>query len=287
LAKSAHRSPDGDLAGYVLDRTEEDPASFGASIVFYRDAQAETLFALANGATAEEDGWVSWNGFKSPDPDNVLNLPHVRLLSLEAADLVDEPAANPNGMFHTNPVGELAELADYALGLADVPPPQASALDVNPDRRRDFVDRYLANRRLQIVPMSDEETPPAERPATQPDPPPQDPAATAAPIPPAEDESPADPPPAHPPPAAPAANATGPNRPLAAYCAAFGDAAGARFFLDAVTFEAAQQTVIESLRAENAELAARAELAGKEHPAPLRLGTNRKTLREMTRIRRA
>lgn len=283
LAKSAHKSPDGDLAGYVMDRTEEDSASFGASIVFYRDEEAEDALGLEHGAMIARNEWgqeyVDYRSFKSPDPLNTGNLPHVRLLSLEAADLVDEPAANPNGMFHTNPVGEFAELADYALGLADKPPSEATALAVNPDRLRGFVSRYLENRNMRLTTIAE---PVDETPADDTTPTPA--AETAPEVKPEPDGVPADEQPAGEP--QPVAQATGPDKPLADYCAAFGDAAGARFFLDGVKFSAAQQTVIDSLRAENATLQARLELANKEHPHPLNIGNgNKKSLRDLVRQR--
>lgn len=282
LAKSAHKSPDGDLAGYVLDRTEEDPASFGASIVFIRDMDAEATFAAEHGGSVDCLGEVDLQWFQSPDPENKNNFLHARLLSLEAADLVDEPAANPSGMFHhVNPVGELAELADYALKLSDTPPAETTALAVNPDRLRGFVDRYLANRKLKIVPLED--TPP---PAATDPPPPETPAPaeTDPPTPDADGEAPGEPKPDEAP-APPVAAATGPDKTLAEYCTAFGHADGARFFLAAVPFADAQQQAIESLRAANAELAARFALSAKEHPAPLPLNSPRKSLRDLTRIR--
>ena len=53
--RSAHDTPDGDLAGYVLDRAEEDAESFGASIVFQHDVEAEEAFALEHGAEWVDD----------------------------------------------------------------------------------------------------------------------------------------------------------------------------------------------------------------------------------------
>jgi hypothetical protein len=153
LAKSARRSPDGDLAGYVLARTLEDPESFGASIVFYRDRDAEIGFMLEHGATEEEDEdglhYIDITGFVSPDPLNINNYPHSRLLELSASDLVDDPAANPSGMFASDPITGFAELADYALGICESPPSE-TAFGVHPDRLRGFVERYLSNRKLTI-----------------------------------------------------------------------------------------------------------------------------------------
>jgi hypothetical protein len=298
LAASAHRSPDGDLAGYVMDRTEEDPGSFGASIVFYRDAQAETAFALANGATAAADGSVDWSAFVSPDPANAGNLIHARLAELYAADLVDEPAANPSGMFHRSPVDEFSQLADYALSLTADPPEAAVALSVDSDRLRNFAERYLENRGLKIVKAEATPADPPPLDAPPADPPPDDdddPADEDTEVI-ADDELPDDPPPAQPPPAPepppaddapPAAAAAGPDRTLAEYCQAFGDGPGARYFLDGLTWAQAQDQTIAKLRAEAERLRAKVELGTKEHPHPIPVGgPSKKTLRDLTRIRR-
>lgn len=266
LAKSAHRSPDGDLAGYVLDRTEEDPGGFGASIVFYRDLEAETEFALSNGATADDRGRVGWDGFKSPDEANANNYPHARLAALEATDLVDEPAANPSGMFHRGPIAEIGKLADFALGRSSEAPAETTALNVNPERFRDYVNRYLETRGLQIVEITPAENDPPE------EPPPPD--ATS------HHQSPD-------PPTLPGTQAaSGPDRDLAEYCTAFGHAKGAEFFLANTSFADAQAAQLAELQAENARLKAQAALAAKESPEPLHLANkDRKSLRDLTRIR--
>lgn len=282
LAKSAHRSPDGDLAGYVLDRTEEDPGGFGASIVFYRDLEAETEFALSNGATADDRGRVGWDGFKSPDEANANNYPHARLAALEATDLVDEPAANPSGMFHRGPIAEIGKLADFALGRSTEAPAETTALNVNPERFRDYVNRYLETRGLQIVEITPAENDPPE------EPPPPD--ATS------HHQSP-DPPPNPATSAAPLADCSRANnrersgcdkadRPLSEYCDTFGLQDGARFYLANTPFAEAQAETLANLKAENARLKAQAALAAKESPEPLHLANkDRKSLRDLTRIR--
>ena len=55
--KAAHKTPDGDLAGFLIDMAEDDPEAFGASISFLRDAEAMEQFSLENP--------------ESPDPLNV------------------------------------------------------------------------------------------------------------------------------------------------------------------------------------------------------------------------
>jgi hypothetical protein len=154
---SAHKTPDGDLASYVMDLAEETPELFGASIVFARDRKAEEEFAVANGAKRKEDRWgpyLDFKEFKSPDPDNRNNLPHARLAVLRASDVVDEPAANPGGMFSAlagNELPEAAEAAlDYALGLSEAAP-ESAVLGVHPERMRLFVGGYLERRGLSVV----------------------------------------------------------------------------------------------------------------------------------------
>jgi hypothetical protein len=163
FVESAHKTPDGDLASYVMDLAEETPEMFGASIVFARDRKAEEEFAVANGAKRKEDRWgpyLDFKEFKSPDPDNRNNLPHARLAVLRASDVVDEPAANPGGMFAAlagNELPEAAEAAlDYALGLSEAAPAEA-VFGVHPERMRLFVGGYMERRALQVVPVVEEE----------------------------------------------------------------------------------------------------------------------------------
>ncbi|HEX3997204.1 MAG TPA: hypothetical protein VHX65_01510 [Pirellulales bacterium] len=100
FAEPAHNTPDGDLAGYVMDLAESDPAAFGASLAFQRDYDAEQAFMAKFGGSY---------GFRSPDAANVNNFPHVRLQSLAAVDLVDDPASNPNGLFNRDGVAKFAK----------------------------------------------------------------------------------------------------------------------------------------------------------------------------------
>lgn len=77
---SAHNTPDGDLATYVMDLAENDPEAFGASVVLLEYDIEEQL---------ETDG-------KTPKKDAEGNpLPgRLRVAKLSSVDVVDEPAAN-------------------------------------------------------------------------------------------------------------------------------------------------------------------------------------------------
>lgn len=144
IFETAHETPDGDLADYILRLAQEDPEAFGNSIAFDPDCDAESAFVREHTVKGE---------FKSPDEDNSQNHPHVRLHSLEAVDVVDTPAANPSGLFHRG--DELVyggrQLMRYALGLSDDVPD--TYFGVNPERVKEFVSRFLADNALCIVPQ--------------------------------------------------------------------------------------------------------------------------------------
>lgn len=144
LSQAAAKAPDGDLAEYLLSLAESDPESFGLSIVFSEDVEAMDAFA----AMHEE----------SPDEDNLENYMHARLDRLHAVDAVDEPAANPGGLFHRgNPAFDDAEaVARFALGLSNRRP-QLHALALDPDRVRGFVARFLKTHNLEVVEMAENE----------------------------------------------------------------------------------------------------------------------------------
>ena len=144
LAEAARHAPDGDLSAYVLKMAKEDPAAFGTSIVFSRDRGEEARFSAEH---QDKDG-----KFKSPDEKNGKNLRHFRLAALHAGDVVDDPAANPDGLFHRG--AELAKTAeavlDYSLGRSDEMPDETS-LDIHPERIKGFLSKYLADNGLSIV----------------------------------------------------------------------------------------------------------------------------------------
>lgn len=155
--QTAHRAPDGDLAGYVLSLAAEDPENFGMSIVFEHDFEAEEAFMLANGGewVTHDDGYMSYQvieGFVSPDPENTENYPHARIKALCASDIVDDPAANPNGLFHRGDSvpAEGRKVLDFVFGLS-AHSPQGSALGIAPERVKEFVSKYLADAGLSVV----------------------------------------------------------------------------------------------------------------------------------------
>lgn len=151
FSQSAHETPDGDLANYLMALAEDDPEAFGNSIAFEADRQAEAEFLLKHGAKIN-DGYLDAKSFRSPDKLNAKNLPHARIKSLMAVDAVDEPAANPNGLFRRREeiVNDAEKLLSFSLGLSRERPTLV-AMNCDPDRAAGFVQRFLTRHKLSLV----------------------------------------------------------------------------------------------------------------------------------------
>jgi hypothetical protein len=89
LSDVAAASPEGNLRDYVLGLAQEDPGAFGMSVVI----ETSQVFRLADGSEVPAEAG-------QPAPDGATTaLPLVRVTALHAVDVVDEPAANRDGMF--------------------------------------------------------------------------------------------------------------------------------------------------------------------------------------------
>ena len=160
--KSSRKAPEGDLGGHVLSLAEEDSEAFGASIVFYHDYEAEDEFRNEN---LEEFTYQDHRGndrtsqrFKSPDPLNTKNLPHCRLESLKGCDIVGDPAANPDGLFSRDSTfEEIQAFAEYIFGESE-DLPLVESFDVDPERAKSFLSKFLSSKGLVIMPQSEEES---------------------------------------------------------------------------------------------------------------------------------
>jgi hypothetical protein len=143
LAEAATKTPDGNLADYVMTLAAEDPEAFGLSIVFEHDMEASEEHYKEN----------TFNGrFVSPDEMNKDNHKHARLGRLRAGDIVDEPAANPNGLFHREQeiASEADSLMEYALGLSGEKP-NLACLSVDADRVSAAVSRFMSRHNLTLT----------------------------------------------------------------------------------------------------------------------------------------
>lgn len=259
LWKSSRSTPEGDLGLHVLERANEDPASFGASISFTRDFKAEVDFLLAHGGRRDKYGDIDLTNFKSPDPQNTKNLPHVRLEKLRAVDIVDDPAANPDGLFARDEIFQEAEsLLSYITGETTGKKPELVMLGVDADRVGGFLKRFLSSRGLSIVKASDigrlaegniGETAPetvekieslSAEPTTQ---------------------------------TAPAAELSSDNtrEELKKFVCEFGEQ-GAHWYIEGISFAEAQSRKLEQLKAENEKLRKELELSKQSETVPLSQG---------------
>jgi len=269
--KAAHKSPDGNLAGYLLDMARDDPSAIGASISFMRDPEAEEMFAAENPT--------------SPDRRNVNNYPHVRLGQLRFVDIVDEPAANPDGLFHRDDTtAKAVELLEYGLGLSDKKPEQV-LFGVEPDRLLGFVSNFLNSRGLQVVALNEEgtnepiveevvevvETPEVEEVVEAPEveevveaPEVEEVVEEEAPVV-QEDGVELDPEAAH----SPVGKGHFSKEELGNYIESFGKELGVDYFMKDLDFASAQSAYIEQLKEANASLAAKLELSEETENTPL------------------
>ncbi len=148
IQKSARKTPEGDLGDYVMSLVNEDSAAAGLSIVFDHDWEASDAFSEENMVDGE---------FVSPDPANVNNYPHVRIQGLRAADVVDEPAANPDGFFYRQDMPRQATaFLNYITGVSNDIPDETFGFD--PERATVFLDRWLVASGLSIVPIAEDVT---------------------------------------------------------------------------------------------------------------------------------
>lgn len=157
LSSTAAESPKGDLRNYVEEMAAKEPQHFGASIVFTQDWEAFDAFYEQH--TVEEPVFNPEGKqigvrsvFKSPDPNNVKNLPHARCAELHAADLVDDPAAT-DGMFSgvggTALAAEMTEFLDLhpEVFAALQDPKLVTVLERYSTELKPFIDRYQANQK--------------------------------------------------------------------------------------------------------------------------------------------
>lgn len=144
LSRSAAASPEGNLRDYVLTLAAEDPGAFGMSVV----VEGPRVWVAADGAEYAAD--------QGKPTSIVAALPTLRVTALCAVDVVDEPAANRDGMF-----GRGAALLALARGTnLDAAEAFASLDHIRdqlgwaPDQVQGLLGRYLAARVVPAAPIA-------------------------------------------------------------------------------------------------------------------------------------
>jgi hypothetical protein len=139
LSKEAKNAPGGDLYEYVLGMAENEADMFGTSIVF---KPGRTY-------SRTEDG--------EKDFDNPGDEPFIEMEKLIAVDMVDDPAANPDGLFSSQFNTET--IAGQVSEFLDTHPQVWELLSQKPEIVDGFMAKYSAYRsRLTEVPNSEGES---------------------------------------------------------------------------------------------------------------------------------
>lgn len=121
LSSLAFKSPSGNLGEYVMDMAEQEPESFGMSVVI----DTKRVWPLDNGMEIEA------GSMEDRPANSTTQIPVARIHNFVACDAVDEPAANRDGIFSANlwATNQLAEGAfddiDNYLGDMGVAPQKA------------------------------------------------------------------------------------------------------------------------------------------------------------------
>jgi hypothetical protein len=186
------QSADPQQADMIMKRAAEDPQAFGMSIVFEHDRASEDEFAAKHRKPAKDGMAFECRGcheslsycegrgesmavkryagelkavrcsqcgtsndptFQSPDADNLENLPHWRLRSIHAVDVVDEPAANADGFLSQEQelVTNLDVALRYATGLTNLVPNQMVLGRYPGEKAREFLTNWLSTNGLVLV----------------------------------------------------------------------------------------------------------------------------------------
>lgn len=152
LSNAASKSPDGDLAGYVMDLAEEDSAALGMSIV----AGGERVWPLDDGTEVTVDAYAEDDDAGYRPKNATTKKPVLRVQELDAVDVVDEPAANRDGMFSSALWGTNV-LAENMFGEFDT---LLKQVGMTPEKAWGYALKYFDARGVAMkgISMADEQT---------------------------------------------------------------------------------------------------------------------------------
>jgi hypothetical protein len=131
LDKSSQKSPKGNLYDYIFDLAESNPDMFGASIAF-KMGKVDTKLEKVDGQEIERK--------------------YASIISLFAADLVDDPAAT-DGLFESFHEDEFAFLVSVFL---DEHPEIYSIIDRKPEVLNEFLSNYKNYKNIKSMNLKTE-----------------------------------------------------------------------------------------------------------------------------------
>ncbi|HSG63300.1 MAG TPA: hypothetical protein VLA24_17885 [Pseudomonadales bacterium] len=143
LSQMASKSPEGDLGEYVMSMAEEESDMLGLSIVF----DMERVWQLESGEEVPVD---------EDRPENATTkMPLARVKNFVACDVVDEPAANRDGLF-SSALWASNQDAEQAFDQLDT---VLSEWGISPDKAYDVAIKYFNARGVKLtkgaIPMAD------------------------------------------------------------------------------------------------------------------------------------
>lgn len=147
LSETAKKTPNGNLHKYVLEMADKEPDMFGTSIVFsrgkYYKKTSKGKKAFYNSAWTRSglSIWYTWEDGKELSTEEEKDLSeklYVELDKLHQNDVVDEPAANPDGLFSAFSSDQLAAKVTELLDQN----PEILEVYNNEEARSAFLERY-------------------------------------------------------------------------------------------------------------------------------------------------
>ena len=127
LSETAKESPNGDLYSYILELAKNEPDMFGTSIVFTRSEYYHYY--------DDEGDKIQVKSYYDIPEDKEA---YVSIAELHANDVVDQPAANPDGLFSQFSSNQLAGKVTEFLDQN----PEVLDLFHKEEVRNSFLDRY-------------------------------------------------------------------------------------------------------------------------------------------------
>lgn len=158
VSDMAFTSPRGDLGTYVLGMAEKEPDTFGMSMVVML---SKTVWVMEDGREILCHDYENRVRGESMKPDGAVNekFPSARFASVRASDVVDEPAANRDGLFAENHLIRTNLVAEDLFEELDL---FLSRTGVDYERAFQFALSYFQARGVGVADMQPKES--AEQP---------------------------------------------------------------------------------------------------------------------------
>lgn len=146
ISDLASKSPSGDLGSYVMNMAEEEPDMLGLSVVM----DPEPTWELEGG------GSISAKDAKKRPENATTDKPVIRVKKFVSCDVVDEPAANRDGMF-SSALWATNQLSEQMYGDIDN---LLAEYQMSPEKVFEFALKYCHARNVNLkeFAMADEST---------------------------------------------------------------------------------------------------------------------------------